>query len=130
MPKCLTRVVLVSVIVLAIAVLATAQQTPQPVVRLGNFLEVGTADICYHTVHHTNLTNLPMTLLFEQQHVFAGNLADDHANTSNPGGIDVFGRAVSTENPVFHTERFWIDSLFSGRVFVPGGGLQAAGPSS
>jgi hypothetical protein len=60
MPKRLTQVVLVSVLVLA-ATIAAAQQTLQPVVRLGNFLEVGndvfmhiigSADIRYRTVEN------------------------------------------------------------------------------
>lgn len=57
----LTQVVLVGVIVLAVAAMAAAQQTLQPVVRLGNFLEVGndvfmhiiaTADMRYRTVQN------------------------------------------------------------------------------
>ena len=162
MLKRLTQVVLVGVIVLAVAATAAAQQTLQPVVRLGNYIEVGndvfmhiiaSADIRYRTVQNwdfennvrdrtgsrspSNTTvhegdgdimyaelrlgvearyqkNLSMTLLFEQQQIFDGNLIDDRANTSNPGGTDVFGRAASTENPGFHVERFWIDYLFPG----------------
>ena len=162
MLKRLTQVVLVGVIVLAVAAMAAAQQTLQPVVRLGNFLEVGNdvfmhiigaADIRYRTVHNWDFENnvrdrptnrnpsntsaqegdddilyaelrlgvearyqknLSMTLLFEQQQIFDGQLIDDRANTSNPGGTDVFGRAASTENPAFHIERFWIDYLFPG----------------
>jgi hypothetical protein len=162
MLKRLTQVVLVGVIVLAGAVLATAQQTTQPVVRLGNFLEagndvfmhiIGTADMRYRTVQNWDFEksvrdrpgsrspsdttvhegdsdllyaelrlgveaqyqkNLSLTLLFEHQQVFDGNLVDDRANTGNPGGTDVFGRAASTENPGFHIERFWIDYLFPG----------------
>ena len=162
MLKRLTQVVLVGVIVLAVAAMAAAQQTPQPVVRLGNFIEVGndvfmhiigSADIRYRTVHNWDFENnvrdrptsrnpsntsvhegdgdilyaelrlgvearyqknLSMTLLFEQQQIFDGQLIDDRANTSNPGGTDVFGRAASTENPGFHVERFWIDYLFPG----------------
>jgi len=54
----LTQVALLSVLVLVVASLATAQQVPQPMVRLGNFIEVGndvfmhimaTADIRYRT---------------------------------------------------------------------------------
>jgi len=54
----LTQVALLGVLVLAMASLATAQQVPQPVVRVGNFIEVGndvfmhimaSADIRYHT---------------------------------------------------------------------------------
>src|SRR5262252_6825880 len=57
----LTQVALIGVVVLAVASLATAQQVPQPVVRLGNFLEVGndvfmhiiaSADIRYRTVQN------------------------------------------------------------------------------
>jgi hypothetical protein len=160
MLKRLTQVVLMSVIVLTVAALAAAQQTMQPMVRLGNFIEVGSdvfmhiiasADIRYRTVHNWDFEdsvrdrsgsrspsdttihegdsdllyaelrlgvearyqkNLSTTLLFEHQQVFDGNLIDDRANTSNPGGTDVFGRAPSTENPGFHIERFWIDYLF------------------
>lgn len=73
--------------------------------------------------------NLSLTLLLTQQHAFVGYRADDCANTSNPGGIDVPGRAASMQNPAFHNERFWIDSQFRGRGFMPGGGHQAAAPS-
>jgi hypothetical protein len=142
--------------------LAVAQQTPQPVVRLGNFIEVGndlfmhiiaTADIRYKTSHNADFEdrvrdqalsrsptstsqheqegdltyaelrfgadfryqkNLTFQLLFENQSVFDGNLIDDRANTSNPGGVDVFGRNASTENPGFRVERYWIRYKFPG----------------
>src|SRR5262245_27870192 len=57
----LTQVALIGVVVLAVASLATAQQVPQPMVRLGNFMEVGndvfmhimaSADIRYHTTEN------------------------------------------------------------------------------
>ena len=41
----LMQVALMGVVVLAVASLATAQQVPQPMVRLGNFIEVGN-DVC------------------------------------------------------------------------------------
>ena len=41
--------------------------------------------------------NLTFQLLFEQQHVFDGNLIDGRANEENPGGTDVFGREAETE---------------------------------
>ncbi|MBM3222609.1 MAG: hypothetical protein FJZ47_02225 [Candidatus Tectomicrobia bacterium] len=56
-----TVIALVSVLLLAIASIVTAQQTSQPVVRMGNWLEVGndlfmhliaTADVRYKTVHN------------------------------------------------------------------------------
>ena len=145
------------VLLLVMASLAAAQQVPQPVVRLGNFLEVGndvfmhiigSADIRYKTVENFDFENrvrdrtnnrspsdvatheadsdlswaelrlgvelryqknLTLYLLFEHQQVFDGNLIDDRANSTNPGGVDVFGRGPSTENPGFHTERYWID---------------------
>jgi hypothetical protein len=58
--------------------------------------------------------NLTLYLLFEHQQVFDGNLIDDRSNSTNPGGTDVFGRGPSTENPGFHTERYWIDYKFPG----------------
>jgi len=168
MSKRLTQVALVAVIALATVALAAAQETRPPggtltpVVRLGNFLEVGndifmhiigTADIRYRTVHNWDFEdnvcdrpngrapgntsvhegdsdmsyaelrlgvearyqkNLSMTLLFEHQQIFDGNLIDDCANCTNPGGTDVFGRAAATENPGFHVERYWIDYKFEG----------------
>lgn len=144
------------------ASLALAQQSAQPVVRLGNWIEVGnevfmhiigTADIRYRTTQNRDFESnirdrtpsrspgdsnnhegtsdlayaelrlgaefryqksLMMQLLFEHQQVFDGNLIDDRANTTNPGGTDIFGRAASTENPGFHVERFWIDYKFLG----------------
>ncbi len=153
---CLFGLVLVS------ASAAFAQQTPQPVVRLGNFIEVGndvfmhiiaTADIRYKTSQNADFEsrvrdrtlsrnptstaqheqegdlsyaelrfgvdfryqkNLTFHLLFENQSVFDGSLIDDRANTSNPGGTDVFGRSASTENPGFRVERFYIRYQFPG----------------
>jgi hypothetical protein len=150
------------VLVLAVASMAAAQQTPQPVVRLGNFLEVGNdvfmriiaaADIRYRTTENYDFDrrvrdrvnsrfpgdsvamegegdlsyaklrlgvearyqkNLTMYLLFEHQQIFDGNLIDDRANSTNPGGTDVFGRAAGTENPGFHVERYYIDYKFPG----------------
>jgi len=58
--------------------------------------------------------NLQLYLLFEHQSAFDGNTIDDRANSTNPGGTDVFGRGASTENPGFHVERYWIDYRFAG----------------
>ena len=160
--KRLTQLLLVGALLLVVVSLASAQQALQPVVRLGNFIEVGndvfmhiiaTADMRYHTVENLDFEkrireqtvsrsptstsqhetendllyaelrfgvdfryqkNLTFQLLFENQSVFDGNLIDDRANTSNPGGTDVFGRAASTENPGFRVERFWTRYRFEG----------------
>jgi hypothetical protein len=58
--------------------------------------------------------SLTFQLMFEHQQVFDGQLIDDRANTSNPGGTDVFGRPASTENPGFRVERFWTRYNFQG----------------
>src|SRR5712691_3362576 len=47
--KRLTQIALVGVLLLAMMSIATAQQVPQPVVRLGNFLEVGN-DVFMHLI--------------------------------------------------------------------------------
>jgi hypothetical protein len=160
--KRLTQIALVGVILLAMLSIATAQQVPQPVVRVGNFFEVGndvfmhimaTADIRYRTTTNYDFDSrvrdrvdsrfpndtvvqdaagdetwaelrlgvearyqkhLTLYLLFEHQSIFDGNLIDDRSNSTNPGGTDVFGRAAGTENPGFHTERYWIDYKFQG----------------
>ena len=160
--KRLTQLLLVGALLLVVVSLASAQQALQPVVRLGNFIEVGndvwmhiiaTADMRYNTVENLDFEkrireqttsrsptstaqhetendllaaelrfgvdfryqkNLTFQLLFENQSVFDGNLIDDRANTSNPGGTDVFGRAASTENPGFRVERFWTRYRFEG----------------
>jgi hypothetical protein len=161
--KRLTQIGLVGVLLLAMMSIATAQQAPQPVVRLGNFIEVGN-DVFMHIIAATEsryLTmenrdfeahvrdrpnsrfpgdtalqstdydglyfqnrlgvefryqkNLEMYLLFEHRSQVDGNLIDDRSNSTNPGGTDVFGRAASTENPGFHTERYWIRYKFPGR---------------
>ena len=160
--KRLTQLLLVGALLLGVVSLAAAQQTMQPVVRLGNFIEVGndvfmhiiaTADMRYNTGENVDFEkrireqttsrnptstaqhetegdlffaelrfgadfryqkNLTFQLLFENQQVFDGNLIDDRANTSNPGGTDVFGRAASTENPGFRVERFWVRYNFPG----------------
>jgi hypothetical protein len=43
-----------------------------------------------------------------------GNLIDDRTNATNPGGVDVFGRAASREGESTNLERFWIDYKFPG----------------
>jgi hypothetical protein len=134
----------------------------QPVVRLGNFLEIGndvfmrviaTSDIRYNTVQNRDFEqnvrdrtlsrfpgdtasmrsdsdamtfqnrfgiearyqkNLELYLLFQHEQFVDGNLIDDRSNSTNPGGTDVFGRAAGTENPGFHTERFYIRYKFPG----------------
>jgi hypothetical protein len=58
--------------------------------------------------------NLEIYLLFEHRQFVDGNLIDDRGNQSNPGGPDVFGRAAATENPSFHTERYYIRYKFPG----------------
>src|SRR5438132_4615021 len=58
--------------------------------------------------------NLEFYLLFEHRQFVDGNLIDDRSNSTNPGGTDVFGRAAATENPGFHTERYWIRYKFPG----------------
>ena len=156
MTRRLMRILCMGVAVLAVASLATAQQVPQvpqPVVRLGNFLEVGndvwmhiiaSIDTRYITVENRDFEqnvrdrpnsrfpddtaaqrtdadaalfqnrigvearyqkNLEFYLLFEHRAIVDGNLIDDRANSTNPGGTDVFGRAPATENSGFHTER-------------------------
>ena len=162
MIKRLAQLTLMGVLLLVSVSLAVAQQTLQPVVRLGNFIEVGndvwmhiiaTSDVRYMTVQNLDFDerirdqtanrnptstvqhetegdllyaelrfgvdfryqkNLTFQLLFENQSVFDGSLIDDRANTSNPGGTDVFGRAASTENPGFRVERFWTRYKFEG----------------
>src|SRR5215475_1915517 len=161
----LIQMAVMGVLVLAMEAVATAQQSPQPMVRLGDFFEVGndvfmhimaSADIRYKTVENYDFDNkvrdrtpdrspsstgpqegasdlsyaelrlgvearyqknLTLYLLFEHQQIFDGNLIDDRSNSTNPGGTDVFGRAASTENPGFHTERYWIDYRFAGTPF-------------
>ena len=162
MIKHLAQLTLMGVLLLVGVSPAVAQQTLQPVVRLGNFIEVGndvwmhiiaTSDARYKTIENSDFENqvrdqtlsrnpsdtaqheqegdlfyaelrfgaefkyqknLHFYLLFEHQQVFDGNLIDDRANTSNPGGTDVFGRAASTENPGFRVERFWTRYRFEG----------------
>jgi hypothetical protein len=158
----LTQGTLLGALLLGVVSLATAQQVPQPVVRLGNFTEVAndlfmhliaTIDARYTTVQNRDFENrvrdrvnsrfpndtaaqvtdsdaawflnrlgveahyqknLTMYLLFEHRSFVDGNLIDDRANSTNPGGTDVFGRGPATENPGFHTERYWIDYKFPG----------------
>jgi len=162
MMRRVAQLIVVLVVLLALGSLAMAQQTPQPVVRMGNWIEVGndvfmhimaTMDARYRTSQNADFEsqtrdrtpsrnptdtpthdqdsdlfsaelrfgaefryqkNLHFYLLFENQQVFDGALIDDRANTSNPGGTDVFGRAASTENPGFRVERFWARYQFSG----------------
>jgi len=162
MTRRFVQIALVCVVMLVVASMAAAQQVPQPMVRLGNFIEVGNdvfmhitaaADIRYRTTTNWDFDsrvrdrtpsrfpgdtvtqegefdgtyaelrlgvearyqkNLTLYLLFEHQQIFDGNLIDDRSNSTNPGGTDVFGRTAATENPGFHTERYWIDYKFAG----------------
>src|SRR5262245_47250109 len=50
--KCLTHIVLVVMALLLTMSIATAQQVPQPMVRLGNFMEVGN-DVFMHLIAAT-----------------------------------------------------------------------------
>ncbi len=50
----LTQVALVGVVVLVVASIAAAQQALQPVVRLGNFIEVGN-DVFMHIIATTDI---------------------------------------------------------------------------
>src|SRR5262245_33632732 len=168
--KRLTQLVLMGVLLLAMASLAAAQARPpgptegglQPVVRLGNFVEVGndlwmhiiaTADIRYSSVQNqdfeTNVRDrassrnpestaaqvaesdenwillyfggefryqksLSMFMEFEERKLIDGNMMDDRANCTNPGGTNVFGTAASTENPGFRIQQLYIDYKFIG----------------
>ncbi len=47
--KRLTQIVLVAVLLLAMMSIATAQRAPEPVVRIGNFFEVGN-DVFMHLI--------------------------------------------------------------------------------
>ncbi len=162
MMRRVAQLIVVAVVLLALGSLALAQQTPQPVVRMGNWIEVGndvfmhiiaTMDARYKTSHNADFESetrdrtlsrsptstaqheqegdlfyaelrfgaefryqksLYFQLLFENQSVFDGSLIDDRANTSNPGGTDVFGRNTSTENPGFRVERFFARYTFPG----------------
>ena len=62
--------------------------------------------------------NLTFQLLFENQSVFDGNLIDDRANTSNPGGTDMFGRPASQKTRGFRVERYWTRYKFPGTPCV------------
>jgi len=56
----LTQIALIGVLVLAAASLATAQQVPQPMVRLGNFIEVGN-DVFMHIIAAADIRYLTVT---------------------------------------------------------------------
>jgi hypothetical protein len=160
--KRLTQIATVGIFLLAVVSIAGAQQELQPVVRLGNFMEVSndlfmhmiaTVDARYVTVENRDFEkntrdrvlgrqnndtpsqvsdsdaawflnrlgvearyqkNLEIYLLFEHRQFVDGNLIDDRANSTNPGGTDVFGREAAGENPGFHTERYYIRYKFPG----------------
>jgi hypothetical protein len=73
--------------------------------------------------------NLTFQLMFEQQHVFDGQLVDGRANDDNPGGTSVFDDEAGTENGGLHVERYWLRYRFEGTpltLFV-GAELKAIG---
>ena len=167
--KRLTQVALVGVLVLAIASLAAAQGTmqipagtPQPALRLGNFIEIGndvfmhiiaTNDFRYQTttnfdfdsnvrdraVNRGVTSSVPqggesdvfwmlsrfgvdfryqksteVQIVLEQRTNLDGNTTDDRFNSTNPGGVDVFGRAAISENKGYHCKYCWLDYKFEG----------------
>src|SRR2546427_158530 len=158
----LTQIALMGVLVLMVASLASAQQVPEPMVRLGNFIEVGNdvfmhimaaIDTRYRTTENYDFDskvrdrvssrfpgdtvamnasgdlltaqlrlgveakyqkNLTLYLLFQHEQIMDGNTIDDRSNSTTPGGTSVFNGAAVSENPGFHTERYWIDYKFAG----------------
>jgi hypothetical protein len=58
--------------------------------------------------------SLTLHLTGEQRVQLDGNTVDDRSNSTNPGGVDVFGRAASTENPGYHFKYAYIDYKFQG----------------
>ena len=57
--KRLTQIILVGVLLLAMLSIATAQRAPEPVVRIGNFFEVGN-DVFMHIIATTEMRYLTM----------------------------------------------------------------------
>src|SRR6267142_3327796 len=76
--KRLTQIVLVAVLLLAMMSLATAQQAPQPVVRLGNFIEVGN-DVFMHIIAATDIRYQAV-----ENRDFEANVRD-RTNSRSPG---------------------------------------------
>src|SRR6266545_2749709 len=66
--KRLTQIALVGVILLAMLSIATAQQAPQPVVRLGNFIEVGN-DVFMHIIASSDIRYVTVENRDFEQHV-------------------------------------------------------------
>ena len=58
--------------------------------------------------------NTEVQLVLEQRTNLDGNTTDDRSNSSSPGGTDVFGRAVSTENKAMFCLYCWLDYKFEG----------------
>src|SRR3989442_10276731 len=76
--KRLTQIVLVGVLLLAMMSIATAQQAPQSVVRIGNFVEVGN-DVFMHIIAATESRYLTMENRDFEKHV------RDRPNSRFPG---------------------------------------------
>src|SRR5215831_9991621 len=51
-------------------------------------------------------------ILLEQRVNLDGNITDDHFNNTNPGSIDIFGRAPATENKNYSCRFCWLDYKF------------------
>src|SRR5262249_35090798 len=58
--------------------------------------------------------NLSMRMEYEFRQIIDGNTMDDRANSSNPGGTNLFGVAATTENPGFRIYNLYIDYKFEG----------------
>ena len=74
----LTQIALVGVLVLAAVSLATAQRAPEPVARIGNFIEVGN-DVFMHIIAHSESRYLTMENRDFEKHV------RDRPNSRFPG---------------------------------------------
>src|SRR5262252_829264 len=169
--KPLAQVVLMSVLVLAVASLAAAQGThqeipagvtPQPALRMGNYIEVGN-DVFMHVIatgdFRFNQTSnydfesrvrdrvpsrnpmdtreqagegdimwailrfgvdfryqksTSLQLVLEERPNLDGNITDSRANSSSPGGTNVFGTAATSENNYINCHFCWLDYKFIG----------------
>ena len=167
--KYLAQIAVVGILLLAVVPLVAAQGTlvmpagtPQPAVRLGNFIEIGndifmhiiaTGDFRFQTTTNWDFESkvrdrgssrnnqdttmqggegdtfwllsrfgvdfryqksTELQLVLEQRTHLDGNNTDDRHNSSNPGGVDIFGRGASTENKGFFCKFCWLEYRFQG----------------
>src|SRR5256885_17254701 len=97
--KRLTQITLVGVLLLAMMSIATAQRAPEPVVRIGNFIEVGN-DVFMHIIATSDIRYITMENRDFEKHVrdrVLSRFPDDTASQSSDSDASRFQNRIGAE---------------------------------